>query len=222
MEKIAEIISQVPIKPYYQDDNVVIYNGDCLDIMRHFSNQSFDLVLTDPPYGVGYEYDNIVDTQENLKVLVDKAMPEILRVGKISLITCGNGNQHLYPPPTWTLAWVITAGTGQNKWGFTCWQPILAYGKNPYRANRMGARPDIVMSNERSERNAHSCPKPINLWTEVLLKGSVKDTDIILDPFMGSGTTLVAARRLGRRAVGIEISEKYCQIAIKRIEQEKR
>ena len=212
----------IEIKPYYDKNEIIIYNNDCLQVMKQFDDKSFDLVLTDPPYGVGYEYDSIDDTQENLKVLVDKSMPEILRVGKVSLITCGNGNQHLYPPPTWTLAWVITAGAGQNKWGFTCWQPVLAYGKNPYRANRMGARPDIVMSNERSERNAHSCPKPINLWTEVLLKGSVKDTDIILDPFMGSGTTLVAARRLGRRAVGIEISEKYCQIAVKRIEQEKR
>ena len=206
-------------KPYYDKDGITIYNGDCLEVMKQFADKSFDLVLTDPPYGVGYEYDSIDDTQENLKVLVNKAMPEILRVGKVSLITCGNGNQHLYPQPTWTLAWVITAGAGQNKWGFTCWQPILAYGKNPYRANRMGARPDIVMSNERSEKNAHSCPKPINLWIEILKKGSVKDTDIILDPFMGSGTTLVAAKKLGRKAVGVEISEKYCEIAVTRLNE---
>ncbi len=207
------------IKPYYNKDGITICNGDCLEVMKQFGDKSFDLVLTDPPYGVGYEYDSIDDTQENLKVLVDKAMPEILRVGERALITCGVANIGLYPKPRWILNWVSTAGAGSGPWGFCCWQPILAYGKDPYLQNRMGRRPDIFMSNERSEKNVHSCPKPINLWTDVLKRGSVKDTDRILDPFMGSGTTLVAARKLGRKAVGIEISEKYCEIAVKRLNE---
>jgi len=196
--------------------------GDCLEVMKDIPDKSIDLVLTDPPYGVGYEYKSYDDTQENLKKLIDAFMPEVLRIGKVVLITCGNGNQHLYPKPDWTLAWVMTAGAGQNKWGFTCWQPILAYGKNPYRTNRMGARPDIIVSNERSEKNGHACPKPIGVWTEILKKGSVKETDIILDPFAGSGTTGVACQNLKRNYILIEKEEKYVKVAEERITNAKR
>jgi len=194
-----------------------VIQGDCLEVMKDIPDKSIDLILTDPPYGVNYPYVGYEDTQENLKKLVDAFMPEVLRIGKVVLITCGNGNQHLYPKPDWTLAWVMTAGAGQNKWGFTCWQPILAYGKNPYRANRMGARPDIIVSNERSEKNGHACPKPIGVWTEILKKGSVKETDIILDPFAGSGTTGVACKNLGRNFILIEKEQEYIDIINKRL-----
>ena len=196
-----------------------IIQGDCIEVMKTFADKSFDLVLTDPPYGVNYEYNQYQDTPENLKKLVDGFMPEVLRIGRRVMITCGNGNQHLYPKPDWTLAWVITAGAGQNKWGFTCWQPILVYGKDPYRENNMGARPDIIQSNETSEEFGHTCTKPINTWKRILARGSVKESDTILDPFLGSGTTLVAAKQLNRNAVGIEISQEYCEIAKKRLEQ---
>jgi len=191
--------------------------GDCLEVMKTIPDKSVDLCLTDPPYGVEFEYSSINDSKENLKILVDKFMPECLRISKLVLITCGNGNQHLYPKPDWTMAWVISAGAGQNKWGFTCWQPILVYGKCPYRSNRMGARPDIIQSNERSEKNGHPCPKPIKLWKTLLLRGSVKNTDTIIDPFMGSGTTGVACKELGRNFIGIEISPEYFKIAERRI-----
>ena len=193
--------------------------GDCLEVMKSMPDKCVDLVLTDPPYGVNYPYIGYDDTQENLKKLIDLFMPEVLRIGKVILITCGNGNQHLYPKPDWTLAWVMTAGAGQNKWGFTCWQPILAYGKNPYRANKMGARPDIIVSNERSEKNGHACPKPINVWEEILKKGSCKENDLIFDPFLGSGTTAVAAKHLKRNFIGVEISPEYCKIAEERLRQ---
>jgi site-specific DNA-methyltransferase (adenine-specific) len=194
-----------------------VIQGDCLEVMKDIPDKSIDMILTDPPYGVNYPYVGYDDTQENLKKLVDAFMPEVLRIGKVVLITCGNGNQHLYPKPDWTLAWVMTAGAGQNKWGFTCWQPILAYGKNPYRANRMGARPDIIVSNERSEKNGHACPKPIKVWEQILLKGSVKETDIILDPFAGSGTTGVACKNLNRNFILIEKEPEYVKLAEERI-----
>jgi len=206
----------------YQLDKILntVINDDCLNVLKDLPDKCVDLVLTDPPYGVNFEYDTYNDTPESLKELVDRFMPELLRVGKRVLITCGNGNQHLYPKPDWTLAWVISAGAGQNKWGFTCWQPILAYGKDPFRANGMGARPDIIQSNEASEDFGHSCTKPIDFWKKLLLRGSVKETDIIFDPFMGSGTTALASKALNRRFIGCEISEKYCEIARQRLRQD--
>lgn len=107
-----------------------------------------------------------------------------------------------------------------NPWGFTCWQPILAYGSDPYLANNMGSRPDIIEHSETSEKNGHPCPKPFAFWKKLLHRGSVKSTDTVIDPMMGSGTTLEAAKDMGLRAIGIEIEEKYCEIAAKRLSQE--
>jgi len=193
---------------------------DCLEFMKDIPDKSIDLVLTDPPYGVNFDYDQYQDTPENLKKLVDSFMPELLRIGKVVLLTCGNSNQHLYPKPDHILAWIITAGAGMNNWGFSCWQPILAYGKDPYLANKLGGRPDIIMSNETSEKFGHSCTKPINVWKKLILRGSIKEGDIVLDPFLGSGTTAVAAKALKRNFIGIEISENYCSIARDRLRQD--
>ena len=205
----------------YPDDYLnKIICGDCLTLMKSIPDKSIDLVLTDPPYGVNFDYDQYQDTPENLKKLVDSFMPELLRVGKVVLLTCGIKNMYLYPKPDWVLAWVSTAGAGMNPWGFSCWQPILAYGKDPYLANKLGSRPDILLSNETSEKFGHSCTKPLNLWKQLLQRGSVKETDLVLDIFMGSGTTAVACKQLKRNFIGIEISQKYCDIANQRLRQE--
>jgi site-specific DNA-methyltransferase (adenine-specific) len=195
--------------------------GDCLKVMKEIPDKSIDLVLTDPPYGVNFQYDQYQDTPENLKELVNKFMPEILRISKRALITCGNSNWSIYPKPNWVLAWVTPAGAGMNPWGFTCWQPILAYGKDPYLENRLGSRPDVFIHTETAEKwIEHSCNKPIEFWKKLLLRGSVKETDIIYDPFMGSGTTAVACQSLNRKFIGSEISEKYCEIAKQRLRQQ--
>lgn len=198
--------------------------GDCVDVMRTFPDKHFDLVLTDPPYGVGYEYESFSDTKENLKQLIKDFVPEALRVGKVVLITPGNSNMHLYPTPDWVLAWVIPPGYGCNPWGFSCWQPILAYGKNPYLAAGMGSRPDIVLyknGTEISEKNGHPCPKPIKTWEEILKKGSCKKGDLVLDCFAGSGTTAVACMNTGRNYVLIEKEPKYIDIINRRIDKHK-
>ncbi len=84
----------------------------------------------------------------------------------------------------------------------------------------LGRRPDLINHTETTESNGHPCAKPIGLWTKLLKRVSPSQEETILDPFMGSGTTLVAAKTLGRKAVGIEIEEKYCEIAARRLEQE--
>jgi site-specific DNA-methyltransferase (adenine-specific) len=71
----------------------------------------------------------------------------------------------------------------------------------------------------RLTRNGHPCPKPLQVWERLINRGTVKYGNLILDPFLGSGTTAVASKILGRKCIGIEISEKYCEIAAKRCSQ---
>ena len=193
------------------------------DVEKLMDGKKADMVFTDPPYGIGLEYGSFDDTKENLRAFIEKFMPEILRVSKRALVTCGNGNAHLYPVPDWTLAWVIEAGAGANKWGFTCWQPILAYGKDPYLTNRKGLRPDIFLSNEPADKTVsfHPCPKPLKTWKKFLLRGSISEKDKILDPFTGSGTTAIACHQLKRQFWGFELDAEYYKNAVERISKVK-
>jgi len=187
--------------------------------MQEYEDNHFDLCLTDFPYGVGVDYDGYEDSIDNLRRLIKISMPEILRISKRTLITCGQDNIWLYPKSDWVLAWINKAGANQNRWGFTCWHPVLAYGKDPYRQNNMGARPDIIENIEISEKNGHPCPKPIKFWIKLLMRGSVKETDKILDPFAGSGTTALACEKLGREYACFEQSKKYYDSAQKRLKE---
>lgn len=194
-----------------------IHKGDARNLIKQFDDQSIDLCLTDFPYGVGYEYESWEDSQENLKKLVSELMPELLRVCKRVVLTCGHTNIWMYPQAKWVLCWYIPAGNNRNSWGFTTWHPILVYGKDPYLANKLGARADSIKHQESSPKNGHPCPKPIELWRRVLDRVSVKKTDTVLDPFMGSGTTALACIEAEMNWIGFEMEQKYIDISNKRI-----
>ena len=82
-----------------------------------------------------------------------------------------------------------------------------------------GPMPNVITTTEQAKKNGHPCPKPLRVWS-VLMDRVSEQVDVVLDPFMGSGTTLRAAKNLCRQAIGIEIEERYCEIAAKRLEQE--
>lgn len=212
------------MKPYYEHGGITIYHGDAREVLPHLPQ--VDLVLTDPPYGVGEFYESWADTEENLAALISDVLPILRRIAKCSLINSGVGPAFLYPRPDWMLAWFVTGATARCKWGFSCWQPLLAYGSDPYLRTGKGGRPDIIIGklddivgSAEIDPN-HPCAKPLMLWRRLLHRGSPAETDLILDPFMGTGTTLIAAKDTHRKAIGIEIEEKYCEIAAKRLSQE--
>ncbi|HDY68787.1 hypothetical protein LCGC14_0823270 [marine sediment metagenome] len=189
------------MKSYYSEDGITIYHGDCLDILPQL--EKVDLVLTDPPYGVDFaEWDSGIPEPVKWMGTVEV---------KTILITPGNGNQHFYPSPDWTLCWFRPGSVQRVRkgTGFSHWEPILLYGENNFSidAKKFDA-------NTNSKHWGHPCPKPLDLF-----KWLIQESETILDPFMGSGTTLVAAKQLGRKAIGIEIEEKYCEIAVKRLAQ---
>ena|ERR1039458_9099193 len=94
----------------------------------------------------------------------------------------------------------------------------IAYGKDPYLRDGLGRRPDsIVAASDREGVDGHPTPKPLKVWSWLLERGSTKKGDVIFDPFCGSGTTLVAAHQLGRKAYGIELSPGYCAVILERL-----
>lgn len=209
----------LPLRCYYQDSHCAIIHADCREILADGKLPKANLALTDPPYGVGVKYASFDDTKLNLRQLIGESIELIRRAADAVLLTPGNQNLWTYPEPDHVLAWMCPAGAGCGKWGFTCWHAVLAYGRDPYRPGKEGSRPDAWMHMETAEKNGHPCPKPISAWSKLLVRGSVNEDDLILDPFMGSGTTLLAAKQTNRRAIGIEIEEQYCEIAAKRLAQ---
>lgn len=197
--------------------------GDCTDaanVEALMDGQRAALCLTDPPYGVEWDYDSIDDTEEALMALVNGFLPLARAVADVVLVTTGNKNLWLYPRPTWTLCWFVAAGTGRSPWGFTCWQPIVAYGADPYLHAGLGSRPDALALTESSPDVDHPCPKPMKVWQWIMERGSVAADQIIYDPFVGSGTTIIAAERLHRICYAMELSPHYCDVVLARYEQE--
>ena len=190
--------------PYYSRDGITIYHGDCREILPHLKA---DVVISDPPYGVGYaEWDADIPDLRWLELARESA--------PVVLFTPGNGIQYRYPAPDWTLAWARPGSVqhAANKC-FSHWEPILVYGKNPMKVDCR-----VFSPNGDEQTWGHPCSKPLSVMRWLVAEGC-QDGGTILDPFMGSGTTLVAAKLEGRRAIGIEIEERYCEIAAKRLSQ---
>lgn len=211
-------------KPYYQDEFATLYCGDCREILPLLPN--VDLILTDPPYGVGLgkkvnnkrfdrqSYTQVEDTPDFISQIVIPVIETCRQIAWRVIVTPGVKNMFSYPSPTHVGSFYYPAASGCNSWGFSCWQPILYYGKDPYGGK--GSKPDSFMSTEAADKNGHPCPKPLGQW-KMLLKRCSLPGEIVLDPFAGSGTTLVAAKQLGMRSIGIEISPEYCAIAANRL-----
>ena len=205
------------VEPYYQEDAGIIYCGDCLEIMARLKGGSFDAVITDPPYGVGYKYTDVyIDTVENWKYLIDNFIPEAKRVSNVVITNCSTKQLWQYPQADGLLCWAHPGSPRLNTLGgFSEWEPILVYGKRRIY-NDFKYLP--YCSNMSYDASPHPCPKPVNLLKWLVSVG-VDFGGIVLDPFLGSGTTAVAAKELGRRYIGIEIEEKYCEIAVRRLKQ---
>ena len=216
--------------PYYERDGITIYHGDCRDILPTLP--PVDLVLTDPPYGIeggrgvgnrargkaAYGPEGWEDTPEYIMETCVGVIKWAISAAPRVIVTPGIRHLHLYPPADDIGCFWTPAAIGFGAWGMVTFNPILYYGRDP-RAG-VGAWPSGRQVTEPPGIDGHPCPKPLRAWKWLLAKGSVEESDLILDPFMGSGTTLRAAKDLGRRAIGIEIEEKYCEIAVKRLAQE--
>lgn len=207
------------MKPYYDHNGITIYHGDCRDILP--SLPKVDLVLTDPPYGVSKaSWDREVP-----KEAIKQAW-EITTGGMLCFWSAFDLNsipELLGQSPKNTIVW--WKPNLPALWMFdrsrlaSQWEPCFYFSKPGYEPIE---RPTDVWginypTNGSAQKVDHPTQKPISLLLKCL---KTFPSENLVDPFMGSGTTLRAAKDLGRKAIGIEIEEKYCEIAVKRLAQE--
>ena len=199
--------------------------GDCLQVMPTLGR--FDAVVTDPPYGIGFPYNSHEDTPENLEALIQGMVPVARKMASRVVITPGNTNVFRYPPADWIGAWTWDTTTACGFWGWSQWQPILLYGEDvwpgtnskggPLKSDRIHFSGGEAKINH-ADGGGHTCPKPL-AFMEKLIGRFTEFGDSVLDPFMGSGTTLVACQRMGRHGTGIELDPDYFDIACRRVDE---
>ena len=204
------------MKPYYETELGKLYHGDCLEIMPML--EPVDLVLTDPPYGVNLNYKSYDDTKKDHADKITLWFDLMRSNSQILAISCGIINIWKWPQADWSLCWHKPFSVGHSPFGANNWEPILVYLKTG-KGRRCDRQSDFFDATFMKYDCDHPCPKPIG-WALESLRILSKKNELILDPFLGSGTTAIACERLNRRWIGIEIEEKYCEIAARRIEKE--
>jgi DNA modification methylase len=226
-----------PLTPYYQDSAVTIYHGDCREILPTL--EPVDMVITDPPYGTedlgggyGRRQNHTPDGRMGRTIAGDKDL-ETMRSAFALLKLNPEAHVCTFVAPQRMLeAAAICTALGWNYAGECIWDKCtpglgytLRYSHESCLIFRLGERlkPETAaLSVVRQAvshvdtQNRHPHEKPVVFWTNILRLCD----GVVLDPFMGSGNSLRAAKDLGRKAIGIELSEKYAEMAARRMGQE--
>jgi len=197
--------------------------GDCLEVMKGIPNNSIDLVVTDPPYGINYlsnyyKYNNphskiinddklFIDINECWRVLKPTGSLFVFYSQKKPLVDKRIKNIIIWVKNNWS------AGDLYGDFG-NQYECIAFMPKEKFKLK--SKRYSNVWQFKREIPKYHPTQKPVSI-IERIIESSTNKNDIILDPFIGSGTTAVACKETGRKYIGIEISEEYCEIARRRI-----
>ena len=258
--------------PAYEDDDVLIYAGDCVDLLRLLDDESIPLTVTSPPYNIGKEYEKVLDIEDYLgwvekwTNLVHSKTTSTgsfwLNLGYVSLENrakaiplpyllwdripffmiqeiiwnygAGVAGKKFFSPRNEKFNWYVKDSDAytfnldsvrdpnvkypnQKKNGKLRCNPL---GKNPTDVWQI---PKVTSGRDRSskERTAHPAQFPIELVKRVILASS-NPSDLVLDPFLGSGSTVEAALRTGRKAIGFEIDPSYIDMAVQRVRSVRR
>jgi site-specific DNA-methyltransferase (adenine-specific) len=212
-------------KPYYEQDGIVIYHGDCREILPTIG--PVDLVLTDPPYGISLNPDNTrfsggssaskakrgagIKSLSTPRIIADDAEFDpsfLLDYGKHQVIWGWNN----YPDKLPRGAALVWLKRNDEAFGTFLSDAELAWMSKGHGVYCKRSYPQALAHDRQ-----HPTQKPLDLMKWCL--SFFPNAQTILDPFVGSGTTLRAAKDLGRKAIGIEIDERNCEIAAKRLQQ---
>jgi DNA modification methylase len=195
-----------------------LFCGDCTK--QTPSEWKAAICVTDPPYGVGLNYathdDNDID---NYQSLLDESIRVMKEIAPVTLLTIGHKHNnrfvHVHQPTGW-LIWFDKMKQSPSGYAHLIkTELIYILGKvtNKFSWDIL----EIQSVRGDGLRELHPCPKPVELWAK-LIEPQTKKGDIVFDPFLGSGTTLIAAEQLNRVCFGMEISPAYCDVIVKRWE----
>jgi site-specific DNA-methyltransferase (adenine-specific) len=229
------IIPPVPVETI---GNATLYLADCRNVLSGLG--LIDAVVTDPPYGINLSgkrghyrnqpnarrsdvYSSYEDTQENFVATVLPPLRYALSVAKRGAVFMAERTLPLLPAWDALGGIFLPNGCGVGRWGFQCFMHCALYGKDPFTAARKGSRPNGkhgIYGNDANKID-HPCAKPLAAMLWAVERATASD-DVVVDPFMGSGTTGVACIKAGRRFIGIEIEPRYFDTACRRIEEAQR
>jgi len=216
--------------PYYADDLVTLYLGDCREVTEWLAA---DVLVTDPPYGIGWSHGVWASkhnpaAHDGIKGDADtSARDAILTAWGTERPALVFGSLRAAYPADWKRMLVfrkplVGAGLFGNRMPWlTNWEPIFALGAWPARTPSLDA---VISTAEKSAsgysgyvtRYGHPHAKPVDVMETLI---AACPPGVIADPFAGCGSTLVAARNLGRQAIGVEVDERYAEKAARRLAQ---
>ena len=219
--------------PYYEDAHVTLYHADARDVLPSTGG----VVVSDPPFNIGFKYrtyrDRLPASEYRDLLRVTLRSPSVVIHYPEAMFEV---SRSVGTDPDKLVAWFYHSNT-PRQWRAVAWfgiTPDLGAVRQPYKnpTDKRVARLiesgsegaplydwwlDDIVKNVSHEKGAHPCQMPVDLMRRIV---AVTPGDVIVDPFAGSGSTLVAAKSLGRRAVGVEMDEVYCEQAAKRLSQE--
>lgn len=207
------------------------------DVERLFGGCHADMILTDPPYGVGYvgktkdalTIENDENDEVSLQALVSSVFDiaeSFCRPGAYWYATVPPGPLHLIFASDWKnrgilrqiMVWVKNSMVlGHSEYHYQHEPILFGWMEGPRHKNADRTRTSVWAHDRPSRSTDHPTMKPVALWEQAVRDGSVPG-EIVYDPFMGSGTTIIACEKLGRKAYGLELSPNYCDVIVKRWE----
>lgn len=215
-------------EPYYADDHVTLYHGDCREITEWLTA---DVLVTDPPYGIGWKKGN--NKAAGSRAHAGISNDEDTKARDDALTLWGGRPGAIFgsfyaPPPAGVRQWLVyrkpnDAGVVGSVTGFRRdVEPVFLIGPWPKRNAKLSSvlqsRTSMIGgANGPAARYGHPHAKPVDLMEMVIAECPL---GTIADPFVGAGSTLVAAKLQGRKAIGVELEERYCEIAARRLAQD--
>jgi site-specific DNA-methyltransferase (adenine-specific) len=227
------------MKPYYDEGGITIYHGDCRDVLASL-DVAADLLLADPPYGMQFSGQSVTSVQANISADGVRHGVRVLRQAMFEAVPRLALDAHLLLFCHWqswpdfydalgsytnvknALIWHKKAGgQGNIRADYIRDYEVILYGRIGNRPiGGEGSYSNVLTGFTRPGADRHHpTEKPYALLSH-LIERHCPAGGLVLDPFMGGGSMLVAAKERGRKAIGIEIEERYCEIAANRLAQE--
>jgi len=208
------------LKPYYQDEWVTIYHGDCREILP--SLPMVDLVLTDIPFNVNLDYESYKDnlSPRAYGLICEEWFNALRRVEPLYIVKSPTKTMPIVLPIfdrvlgyVWSFIQYSPNATTHGAFNLSLYCQYLIGGELRKRPNF-----DVIVNTNNKIVTKHPAEMPTAPIKKILTMFA-DSGDIMIDPFMGSGSFIRASKDLGRKCIGIEIEEKYCEIAARRCSQ---